>query len=225
MGGDYYAKALSAERLRRCYELAPPRVQQYLGAEIEFALQRVDAASRVLELGCGYGRVLRELLGRARYVLGIDTSLPSLLHARRLLGPTPSCALAQMDAVDLAIGRGRFDHVLCVQNGIAAFGVDRRQLLAEAIRVTRPGGAVLLSSYSERFWQERLAWFRIQSAHGLIGELDEDATGDGVIVTRDGFEARTVGPAEFESLAAHFGVTPRLTEVDGSSLFCEIRVP
>jgi 2-polyprenyl-6-hydroxyphenyl methylase/3-demethylubiquinone-9 3-methyltransferase len=92
------------------------------------------------------------------------------------------------------------------------------------MRVTRSGKTILFSSYSERFWEDRLEWFRIQSDHGLIGEIDYDATGDGVIVCKDGFRASTVGPDDFVSLTSDFDIIPKITEVDGSSVFCEIPV-
>jgi len=38
---SYYSDHLSAERLRRCYEIAPLRVQQYFEAEIQHVLARV----------------------------------------------------------------------------------------------------------------------------------------------------------------------------------------
>jgi 2-polyprenyl-6-hydroxyphenyl methylase/3-demethylubiquinone-9 3-methyltransferase len=218
----YYSEKLSGHRLRLCYELAPPRVQRYLEAEIEFVLRYLRPSCRVLELGCGYGRVLGPLADRGAAVLGIDTSLDSLHLARAELGGT--CRLAAMDAVALALADATFDLVICVQNGIAAFGVDKRKLIEEAIRVTRPGGTVLFSTYSEQFWDHRLEWFRIQAAHGLIGELDPEATGDGVIACKDGFRAEAVSPEGFRSLAAGYGRPPRITEVDASSLFCEIAV-
>lgn len=221
---DYYSRSLSGERLRRCYELAPPRVRRYLEAEIDFVLARVTASSIVLELGCGYGRVLGRLGPAARGVIGIDTSLESLGLARAGLRHVPSCSLAAMNAVALGFPDRSFDLLACIQNGISAFGVDRRQLLREAIRVTRPGGRVLFSSYSTRFWEERLEWFRIQAAHGLIGEIDSEATKNGVIVCKDGFRAGTVGPDEFRDLLSWYPAAPEITEVDGSSLFCEVRV-
>ena len=183
---DYYSRSLSGERLRRCYELAPPRVVRYLEAEIEFVLARISASSLVLELGCGYGRVLERLAPAARAVFGIDTSLESLRLARADLRHLPSCSVAVMNAMLLGIPDQRFDLVACIQNGISAFRVDRGGLLREAIRVTRRGGRVLFSSYSARFWEERLEWFRIQAAHGLVGEIDPEATKDGVIVCKDG---------------------------------------
>jgi len=36
----YYSQKLSADHLRRCYEIAPLRVKRYLEAEIEFVLDK-----------------------------------------------------------------------------------------------------------------------------------------------------------------------------------------
>ena len=65
-----------------------------------------------------------------------------------------------------------FDAVVCLQNGISAFHVDPERLIGESLRVTKPGGTVFLSSYSDRFWAYRLAWFKLQEAEGLVGEID-----------------------------------------------------
>jgi 2-polyprenyl-6-hydroxyphenyl methylase/3-demethylubiquinone-9 3-methyltransferase len=218
----YYEEKLAAERLQRCYEIAPPRVKQYLEAEIRFVQERITPGASALELGCGYGRVLRGLTGVAGLVVGIDTSFISLQLARQSVGRAPSFALAAMDAVALGFRDGQFDLVACVQNGISAFHVDQRRLIAEAVRVTRPGGRVLFSSYLESFWPERIAWFRIQADHGLLGEIDESASGDGVIVCTDGFRATTVSPGQFADLARGIDGAVMMHEVDGSSLFCEI---
>ena len=221
----YYEDKLSAERLRRCYEVAPPRTRQYLAAEIQHVLGKIGPADTVLELGCGYGRVLADLAARAAVVVGIDNSPSSIELARELLGGTANCRLAVMDAAALGLPDAAFDLVICIQNGISAFKVNQRDLLCESLRVTKPGGRVLVSSYAAAFWNARLEWFERQAEHGLIGEIDRQRTGDGVIVCRDGFKATTVGPEEFRALASSLGVEPMIEEVDGSSLFCEIRAP
>jgi len=179
----------------------------------------------VLELGCGYGRVLLQLLHRARSVVGIDTSMQSLRMATEFAGHSESLHLAAMDGAQMGFRSQSFDLTICIQNGISAFGVDQKSLFAEAVRVTRCGGVVLFSSYAERFWAERLKWFEIQAEHELIGEIDYGLTGNGVIVCRDGFRATTVDSKGFRSLAAGLGLTPNVIEVDGSSLFCEVVVP
>ncbi|MFH1680428.1 MAG: class I SAM-dependent methyltransferase [Candidatus Eisenbacteria bacterium] len=220
----YYARKLSGERLRRCYEVAPPRARAYLEAEIAFIDQSAPPEGRILELGCGYGRVLRPLAAPGRALFGIDTSIESLALGRTFLRGAGGARLACMDAARLGFPGGVFDLVVCAQNGISAFHVDQTALVEEAARVTRPGGRALFSSYSDRFWEGRIEWFRAQAAHGLVGEIDEEATGDGVIVCRDGLRLGTVGPSAFRALAASLGLRARIEEVARSSLFCIIAV-
>lgn len=221
----YYSDKLAAERLRKCYDVAPPAAKAYLEAEIDFVLSRVSPPDSVLELGCGYGRVLARLSPAVGSLWGIDTSAASLAMARRLVGTSHPCNLVAMDAVRMAFLDARFDVVVCIQNGISAFAVDQLALMREALRVSHSGGTVLFSSYADRFWFDRLEWFEAQAAHGLIGEIDHQATGDGVIVCKDGFRATTVGAEGFLKLAADLDIVPNIVEVAGSSLFCELVAP
>ena len=218
----YYSGRLSAERLRRCYEIAPPRIRQYLEAEINHVLQKIRPGDIVLELGCGYGRVMRLLCRKAGSVIGIDTSFSSLLLANQMLRNLPNTLLVQMDAVSLSFCDRTFDLVVCIQNGISAFHVDQEELIREAVRVIRKGGLILFSSYSGSFWRSRLEWFQLQSEAGLLGEIDYEQTGDGIIVCKDGFTASTVETDQFLSLTSGVNADTKIVEVDGSSLFCEI---
>ncbi len=219
---DYYSDKLSADRLRRCYALAPPRVQQYLVAEIDHTLNQIQRNSVVLELGCGYGRVLEPLTAKAGTVVGIDISLSSLVLAREFLPATADYFLACMDASRLAFHDQTFDAVICIQNGISAFHLDQRGLIEESLRVTKSGGQALFSTYSSRFWDDRMAWFELQAEAGLIGEIDREQTGSGNIVCKDGFTASTISREELSDLAAGLGATVELIEVDDSSIFCHL---
>lgn len=218
----YYDDKLSAGKLRQVYEIAPPRIRQYLRAELGHVLERIKPGDRVLELGCGYGRILAPISRKAGFVLGVDTSFPSLRMGADGVRSSSNCFMACMDASRLALDGATFDCVVCIQNGISAFHVDRTRLVRESIRVTRLGGIILFSTYSAGFWDDRLEWFRLQSEAGLLGELDLEATRNGTIVCKDGFTATTVGPAEFRNLIVGLDVEASITEVDGSSLFCEI---
>jgi len=177
----------------------------------------------VLELGCGYGRILGSLADRAGWVVGIDTARSSLRMGQKLLCETQNSSLMCSDAVRLAFADRSFDLVVCIQNGISAFHVDQRELIRESLRVVRPGGLALFSSYAEKFWPDRLEWFQLQADHGLLGEIDYTKTGNGVIICKDGFTATTVGPAQFRSLADELRIDAIIEEVDESSVFCEFR--
>jgi SAM-dependent methyltransferase len=216
----YYEDKLHGNRLKRCYEIAPPRIQQYLKAEIQYVVKNVRPDCQLLELGCGYGRVLRPLAEKVALAFGIDTSYTNLKLARTFLESRHACHLIRMDAVEMGFPDGRFDYVICIQNGISAFHVDQRTLVRESIRVTKDHGLIFFSSYSTKIWPARLQWFKAQAEAGLVGEIDWHRTGEGNIVCKDGFTATTVSQDGFTRLVRGFPVGVRIEEVDESSIFC-----
>ncbi|NHI84029.1 MAG: class I SAM-dependent methyltransferase [Candidatus Thorarchaeota archaeon] len=222
--GEYYSDCLSAWRLKKCYDIAPKRTRQYLEAEISYILSKIDQQDSVLELGCGYGRILRRLVPFCTKITGIDISLESLALGLNELQPILGRNLLQVNADTLPFANEQFDFVLCVQNGISAFKLDSLSLVKESMRVTRSGGLCLFSSYSEKFWGHRLEWFRLQSEQGLIGPINWEETRNGIIVCEDGFRATTYRAKDFKELAARLGVRCQVIEVDDSCLFCEIPV-
>ena len=218
----YYDKSLSADRLRQVYELAPLRTRQYLDAEIAYVLSDIEPHHVVLELGCGYGRVLARLAEQASLAIGVDTSIQSLTYGRSIHGQLANFHFVCADAIRLPFGDQTFDRVICIQNAISAFKVDPTALIRESLRVTKIGGRTLFSSYSEKFWPHRLEWFEAQSAAGLVGPIDYQKTRDGNIVCTDGFTATTIAPEQFLALAKRFDADTKIQEVDESSVFCEL---
>lgn len=220
----YYSNFLSAERLKLCYDLAPLRVSQYLDAEVDFVKQKIKTDDYVLELGCGYGRVLEAIGQKTKYLFGIDQSLENLSFGRSNFLSCDCCVLSTMDAFYLGFQSGIFDLVFCIQNGISAISGNPELLIKEAIRVTKPGGSILFSSYSDKFWIYRLNWFQIQSDNSLIGEIDYNLTGKGIIVCKDGFRATTFSEKKFKLLTAGLNNIVKTYEINESSIFCEIFV-
>lgn len=186
-------------------------------------ISRLNEGDKVLEPGCGYGRIIPDLLTKAGLVFGIDNSYQNILYGKRFLHGIQNCVLMEMDAAHLSFPDHLFDAVICVQNGISALKVEPITLIKESIRVTKPGGKLLFSTYSPEIWDDRLEWFRLQAAEGLLGEIDKSKTRDGIIVCRDGFTATTLSPDQFLQLAEKLKCNVRITEVDGSAIFFEIR--
>lgn len=221
---NYYSELLNSNNLKKCYEVAPPRVKQFLESEINFVLSCVGQNDIVLDLGCGYGRVTERLAEKVKKVIGIDISADNIQLANELLGSKKNCEFFTMDARKLNFPDNYFDITICIQNGISAFKADPIDLLNESIRVTKKCGAILYSSYSEKFWHHRLEWFQIQSEHKLIGEIDYELTKNGIIVCKDGFRATTFSGQDFLELAAKFNLESEVYEIDKSSVICKMKV-
>jgi SAM-dependent methyltransferase len=218
----YYSDSLSGNRLKLCYDLAPPRVRRYLNEEINFVRERIRPGDLVLELGCGYGRVLNELTSETDFLIGIDNSVMSLQFGRKTYLKSNKPVLFCMDAKKPGFHENKFDLVFCIQNGMSAFGIKPTLLIHEALRVIKPEGKLLLSSYSDKFWDARLKWFQIQASHGLIGEIDYNLTKEGIITCKDGFKATSFNHSQFEKLLSEIGKEYKIFEIDESSIFCEI---
>ncbi|HUU76739.1 MAG TPA: class I SAM-dependent methyltransferase [candidate division Zixibacteria bacterium] len=224
MSEEYYSKKLSANKLKKCYDIASPRIRQYLEAEIQYTLKFIHSNSIALELGCGYGRVLKRIASKAKLAYGIDNSKESLQFARKYLENYSNIKLFEMNVKELSFEKNYFDCVIVIQNGISAFKVDPHLLIKESIRVTKIGGKIILSSYSEKIWKERLEWFIEQAKVGVLGEIDLEKSHDGIIIGKDGFKATTFLKEDFEKIILELNLSATIEEIDDSSIFCVISV-
>lgn len=221
MQDGYYSEKLNADRLFQVYQSDIPQVRAYLRAETDFVRSRLQGDERVLELGAGYGRIMKELAPYAASITGIDLSERTVELGREYLRECPNCSLLVMNAHS-PVFSGTFDGVLCLQNGLSAMKGDPENLVRQAVRLLSPGGRAYFSTYSPKFWDYRLAWFQEQARKGLLGEIDMEKTGNGIIVCKDGFTATTFGRSELERLGEISGLPFVVEEADGSSIFLTV---
>lgn len=100
------------------------------------------APARLLEVGAGTGRIGRSFVAAGDAYVGIDLSHTMLLRFASGYPEGPAPTLAQADGEALPFGRAAFDAVLLAQ--VVSPLAHPETLLAEALRVLRPGGAVAL---------------------------------------------------------------------------------
>ena len=218
MSENYYDKSLNAGKLYQVYQTKYPRVRQYFEAEIAFVREHLQGTEHVLELGAGYGRIMKELAPSCSGIVGIDISQGNVELGREYLRDVPGAQLLVMDAHDLRFEQ-TFDAVLCLQNALSAMKTQPTRYIHKIMALLSPGGRAFISSYSAKFWEHRLAWFREQAGKGLLGEIDEEKTKDGIIVCKDGFRATTHSPEDMDEIGKASGFEYEITEVDESSVF------
>jgi SAM-dependent methyltransferase len=117
-------------------------------AVLEFALDAVAGAAgpggepaRVLDLGCGDGRVAAELASAGARVSGVDPAAAAVERAR---AAHPELDLhAPLADGRLPLGDCSFDVVVCLQ--VLQHVVDTQLLLSEARRVLVPGGLLAVA--------------------------------------------------------------------------------
>lgn len=104
-----------------------------------------------IDAACGTGRISRELVRRGHQVLGVDSS-PGML-ARARVG-VPGARFAAGSLTELPVGDDSADHVVCT----LALGhlENLAPFFAEAARVLRPGGHLVISDTRGHFFGSRL---------------------------------------------------------------------
>lgn len=218
MKENYYVQNLNAQKLFQVYDTKISRIKQYLKSEISFVQKKLQGSESVLELGAGYGRIMKELAPYCNLITGIDISKENVDLARAYLRDLPNTRVEVMDAHRLSF-QERFDVILCLQNAMSAMRVEPIGFVKEITALLADGGTAYFSSYDSKFWEYRLDWFREQACKGLLGEIDEEKTKDGVILCKDGFTAKTHSLADMEAIGKSSGYEYVVTEVDESSVF------
>ena len=95
----------------------------------------------LLDVGCGRGRLARELSGPGRHVLGIDPSGEMIEAARQDNADVPGLEFAEADFLTAQLPAESFDFVCFVAS---LHHMDQVRALAKAAEMLRPGGRVVV---------------------------------------------------------------------------------
>lgn len=121
-----------------------------------------DTSLRILDIGCGMGRVAERLRDHGYEPVGIDIAVSGL---RAYKGMRPAAPLVAGSAARLPFADESFDVVLIM--GVL-YELPDAQTIADALtdarRVVRPGGRVVyVSQYPKDAWKVLLSWVPFRS--------------------------------------------------------------
>ncbi len=177
--------------------------------------------SRVLDLGCGFGRHSVALARLGHHVTGLDLSARLLEHASGLAARCGvSVEWVRRDMRDLA-GLGPFDACVCLYTVLGYFDDADNERVVRAVRdVLRPGGALLLDvsnplsllrGWQARHWREHAGGVARESSRydAVTGRLVSERTlfrSDGARVDLPTSVVRMYAPSETARLLRDAGL-------------------
>lgn len=182
-GAYFAAHAGQWDELRALHSpdnLVEARLREMLGAA---------PLGRLLDIGTGTGRMAELFAGDADHVVALDKSLDMLRLARARLQhlPADGIELVQGDFTALPFAAHTFDTVLLHQ--VLHFAQEPAAALAEAARVTRPGGRIAIVDFAAHARED----LRDRHQHVRLGFTDDQVAR---LLTRAGYD-----PAPPETLA------------------------
>jgi ArsR family transcriptional regulator len=141
------ARAASETFRRQGADWDEMRALNLPAAAVETALLSLmpeSSSLRLLDIGTGTGRVLELLASRIGQGVGVDASKAMLALARSRLARAglPHCSVRLADMYRLPIADAAFD--VAVMQMVLHYAEDPPGVLAEAARVLRPGGRLIV---------------------------------------------------------------------------------
>jgi ArsR family transcriptional regulator len=168
------AAAYFRENAARWHEIRSLHVPE---REVEATLLRLlpeTGVEDLLDVGTGTGRMLELFGGRVAHAVGIDASREMLAVARSNIeraGLQARCQVRQSDMYRIPFPERSFDAVLLHQ--VLHYAEEPAAALAEAARVLRPGGRLLLVDFAAH----ELESLRADHAHRRLGFEDPEIFG------------------------------------------------
>jgi SAM-dependent methyltransferase len=130
-------------------------------ADVAFCERTFRAPGRLVDLGCGTGRLCLHFAAKGFECVGVDLSDEMLARARENAGDRPVRFL-KANLVDLAeLPEASFDYAACLFStlGMVRGAENRATVLANAFRLLKPGGRFVLHAHNCFF--RGLGWRRL----------------------------------------------------------------
>lgn len=133
-----------------------PRFNPPLVARYAVVTSRIEAADRVLDMGCGDGYLLGQLAARCRGAVGIEFEPAAVELAVQKLSSCERCAVLRGSVYALPFADREFDVV--VMADVIEHLEDPGRAVSEAARVLKPAGRLMVTTPKwrpDRRWDSR----------------------------------------------------------------------
>ena len=141
----------------------PESYHKWFEEEKKYLQKAITPDAKVLEVGCGDGRSIFDILPVTKNVTGIDHDDKAIADAKNNFSSYPSIKILKADATKLPFKNEEFDFVVCMTT-FANFADKKFIILEEMKRILKNSGKIIISVFSEDALEDRM---KIYKASGV----------------------------------------------------------
>lgn len=155
----------------------PDSYKKWFEEEKKYLLKHIAKNSNVLEVGCGNGRSIFDILSITKNITGIDHDQRAVNDTKKNFSKYPNINFLKADAANLSFENEKFDFVICMTT-FANFADKKFIILKEMKRVLKNSGHIIISVFSEDAFDERMKVYKasgvnIKKIEGTTLTFDE----------------------------------------------------
>ena len=141
-------------------QILPESYKKWFEEEKKYLQKIITFDAKVLEIGCGNGRSIFDVLSKTKNITGIDHDDKAVTDAKNNFSRYSSIKIFKADAVQLPFSNEEFDFVICMTT-FANFADKKFKALEEMSRVLKDSGKIIISVFSENALDERMRVYKV----------------------------------------------------------------
>lgn len=195
-----------------------PEIKDWLDKEVEYLKKNIKPDSKVLDVGCGFGRHLSVIAPFCKEVIGVDTDKTLIGQAKKNLSKFKNAKVLVQDAQNLEFEDNYFDYVICMTHSFGNFLESRDKILSEMKRVCKKQGKIIISirGTSEKALELRKKDYENLGIH--ITKIE-----NGIVYTKEGLISEHFSKDRLKKIFDKQNLKYKFIELNNISLLCELK--
>lgn len=137
-----------------------PAYQELFDAEHKYLLDKITPNSKVLDIGAGESKNMKSIFEITPFVYGVDNDANAVKDAKENFKDIDTVKIVQGEAVNLPFEDKIFDIVTFLMI-LPNLDKDKEKALQEASRVLKDDGFIILSTYADTAFEDRMKMYKL----------------------------------------------------------------
>lgn len=192
------------------------KIKEYLKAEERYLLKSIKPNSVILDVGCSEGKQLKLLAGISKKIFGIDDSKSMAKMAKEKLLSFNNVEIFFENAKEMHFQDNYFDYSICMFSTFSNIPRPlQKVVLGEMKRVTKNGGKIIISVYSENVLETQKQFYNNIDLD--IVKIDND-----FVYTQQGLISERFTKKKLENLFSSVDLKAKIVQLNSISYICEM---